>query len=992
MDANGTRYHLLLGQNDWSRCRDSQMKSVSESREVQLNSASEEISLFATVERFKGSRSDPRLTSANRRGAARDQFGNWYWISEDRSSVLVFSSGSRVTSTFWPVQESADDQRADDGSFEPQKVATAAAPMLHGLTITEDNYLVVGATGPDGLIVFDLYSGGSPRQQLWPHSFTPISIAARKDGGVWILDAAGPRIWELDRRFDVVVCADPFAPATDDGSFANDTLPPAEPGLKRTPLLEKYGWPVSASLPVSVLAMPDEGVLVLEPLDKGRFARIHHLVDGRTIGTVEIAPLLPREAAQVIRKDATLDLVAHDFALGHRDENDAPAWLGRLYVAAADGNQSYAFGVAIEKDRLLLRPLAEYYPMRLFRGRALVTADGEPWYDSSDRWVRLLKQHRPRFAERGELCTPLLDSGEPGCVWHRLMLDACIPPSSAVEVYTRAADDWNELAATPWFNNVPDDVSLAGSNLIPRIPRATLKDWQLEPRPYLRNDGSEIPFLPRDEGNGRGTWELLFQRATGRYLQIRLVLSGDRRSTPRIRALRAWYPRFSYLEHYLPAVYRDDSESASFLDRFLANTEGILTTTEDRIAAAQMLFDVSSAPAETLEWLAEWFGIALDPSWEEARRRLLIRHAVDFFAMRGTLRGLRLALRLALDECVDDRIFDSDTKRSTVRIIERFRARKTAPALLGDVSLAVPGPQRVDAAALWNPSVGTADLNRRYRTDLSLPATTDFPISADGAPAGWKDFAQTHLGFIPRAAASERKRWRKFLQQRHGSVGTLNSSHQASWASFSDVNLPIDEPLVAGVASDWKKFLAKTKSADRRLWHAFLTRRYRNVAALNTAWRKNWSRLDAVAFPDRLPSGAAMLADWFQFEGTVLPMRQLAHRFTVMLPVARHQRTNVPAQQRRMSIARTLLDLEKPAHTVFDMRFYWSMFRLGEARLGDDTLIDLGSRSPQLMGPMVLGEGYLAEAFLAASPGYDAPSRIQLGRDRLGRSSRLGGP
>jgi phage tail-like protein len=992
MDANGTRFHLILGRDDWSRCRDSEMTRVSESREVQWNNASEELTLFASVDRFKGSRSDPRLTSADRRGAARDQFGNWYWISEDRLSVLVLSSGSKVTSIFWPVQEPLGGGAAGDGSFQPQEVDDSTKPTLHGLTISEDNYLVIGASGPDGLIVFDLYSGGSPRRQLWPHSFTPISMAPRKDGGVWILDASGPRVWELDRRFDVVISGTPFVPTGEYGGFENDDLPPGEPGLKRAPLLPVYGWPVAASLPVSILAMPDDGVLVLEPLDKGRFARVHYLAGGRTVGTVEIAPLLPRDAALISKKEATLDLVAHDFALGKPDPGDVASWLGRLYVAAADGNQSYAFGVAIDQGQLRVHPLAEYFPMRLFRGRALVVADGDPWYDSSDRWVKLLKQYRPRFAEQGELITPVLDSGEPGCVWHRLMLDACIPPSSTVDVYSRAADDWNELAAQPWFNNVPDDDSLTESDFTARIPRAVLKDWQPEPRPYLRSDGSEIPFLPGKKGEGRGTWELLFQRATGRYLQIKLVLSGDLRSTPRIRALRAWYPRFSYLEHYLPAVYRDDSESASFLDRFLANTEGILTATEDRIAAAQVLFDVSSAPPETLDWLAEWFGIALDPSWEESRRRLLIKHAVDFFALRGTLRGLRLALRLALDECVDDKMFESDTTRSTVRIIERFRARKTSPALLGDVRLAVPGPARVETAARWDPSFGAADLNRRYRAELSLSGSVEFSLAAEGAPAGWKDFAESQLGFVPRAAASERKRWRKFLQQRHGSVGALNSSHQSSWNSFGDVNLPVDEPLVAGAAEDWRKFLAKSKNPDRTLWHAFLTRRYRNVGALNSAWGTTWSRLGLVTFPDRIPSRPAKLSDWFQFEGTVLRMRQLAHRFTVMLPVARHQRTSVPAQQRRMAVARALLDLEKPAHTVFDMRFYWSMFRLGEARLGSDTLIDLGSRSPQLMGPMVLGEGYLAEAFLAASPGHDAPARIRLGRDRLGRSSQLGGP
>src|SRR5205814_8561541 len=112
---------------------------------------------------------------------------------------------------------------------------------------------------------------------------------------------------------------------------------------------------------------------------------------------------------------------------------------------------------------------------------------------------------------------------------------------------------------------------------------------------YLRGDSSELLFQENVGGEGNGTWELLFHAAIGRYLQLKIQLIGNGRSTPRLRAMRIYYPRFSYLEHYLPAVYREDSQSASFLDRFLANLEGLYTTLEDKIAAVQMLFDPRSA-------------------------------------------------------------------------------------------------------------------------------------------------------------------------------------------------------------------------------------------------------------------------------------------------------------------------------------------------------------------------------------------------------------
>src|SRR5439155_13201594 len=182
-------------------------------------------------------------------------------------------------------------------------------------------------------------------------------------------------------------------------------------------------------------------------------------------------------------------------------------------------------------------------------------------------------------------------------------------------------------------------------------------------------------------------------------------------------------------------------------------------------------------------------------------------------------------------------------------------------------------------------------------------------------------------------------------------------------------------------------FLPSATTADLKLWQDFLGRRYQRVDTLNEAYRLSGTRrlaaFTAAQLPDTLPPDGAPLQDWYQFEGVVLAMHRTAHRFTVLLPVPQTEALQPAVYQRRLDLARRIGEIEKPAHTIFDVKFYWALFRVGEVRLGDDTLLDRGSRAPQLLPPMVLGQGYLAESYLAPGHPQDVPDRYILGRDPL---------
>lgn len=669
--------------------------------------------------------------------------------------------------------------------------------------------------------------------------------------------------------------------------------------------------------PLAIESLPDGTVLILDRNNGEAFSLIYRYRFSQVLGQP-----VSTEAAKILASEENRDhfqLRAYDFAFV--PEHDDPDTLcgkipDRLYIVPVEGNQVYAFTLAQHNDQLELQALPIFYPMRMFGGKGLVATSDQVYYDFSTIWIPLIEQRRPRYAVDATLYTPLeqprhaYDGHVPDCVWHRLLLDACIPAETHVQIWSRAANDENDLLTTT---------------------------WQQEPNLYLRSDGSEQPFGEKVSGEGNGTWELLFQAASGRYLQLQIRLTGNGRLTPRLHALRIYYPRFSYLEHYLPAIYGEDSLSASFLDRFLSNIEGFYTALEDKIAAVQVLFDARSAPSDALQWLASWFGIALDLTWDTNRQRLFIAHASDFFRYRGTLRGLQMILQLTFDDTPDESIFVdgsqntalSDGRSSDIRIVEKFRTRGS---ILRAATASGVQTQVVSGTG-WTVTQGGADLLQRYRAFLQqqgVENTEDknFPLLAPTCPDVlplWKHFTQEMLGFIPSATDNDQQPWQDFLKRRYENIELLNRAYQRNFTTFADVQLPI-----------------------------------------------------------MLPSDGPALQDWYAFQAIVLAGRRTAHQFTVLLPVPK-QRTAQTSQddfQHRLELAQRIIELEKPAHTVFEVKFYLSVFRIGEARIGIDTLVDLGGRTPQLMAPMVLGQGYLLESYLSTEQLQDMTTRQVLKHER----------
>jgi len=227
------------------------------------------------------------------------------------------------------------------------------------------------------------------------------------------------------------------------------------------------------------------------------------------------------------------------------------------------------------------------------------------------------------FPLRGSAFTLALDSELYRCQWDRLALYGELPEHTAVRIsaYTSETELPQDIV-----ENLPDDV------------------WSPCP-----------PFVSEAAPHGS---DCMLRLSAGRYLWLKLELSGNGHSTPRIASLDLVFPRVS-LRRYLPGVFGADPVSAEFTDRLLAVFDHEFRAIERTVDTQASLFDPLSAPSDDpdpqrdfLSWLATWIGVTLDRGWPEERRRRYLKQVGRLLPLRGTLQGLKehLRLYLGLDE------------------------------------------------------------------------------------------------------------------------------------------------------------------------------------------------------------------------------------------------------------------------------------------------------------------------------------------------------
>ena len=308
----------------------------------------------------------------------------------------------------------------------------------------------------------------------------------------------------------------------------------------------------------------------------------------------------------------------------------------------------------------------------------------------------------PAFGPRGQLLTAAIDSGIPRCRWHRVRIDAEVPAGTSLALAVSSHEDANPAPQGPPLIADGEWAGFAAG-----LPHAD--DWY------------EAPL---------GALDFVIDQPPGRYLFVRLRLTGDGQSSPVVRRIRLDFPRQTSFDR-LPAVYHDNPVAVSFGERFLALFDAAVEDIDQVIERYPALLDTDGVPPELLPWLGSFLGVAMDGAWGPEQRREILKAVPDLYRKRGTPAGLSRALELVLG--VKPAIAEAALGRPWGAV---GASRLEAVRLFGRSAVRLrAGRSRLDQTPVW--SIGNPDHDplsgASYRFQVMLPMASDEGVRAQAA-------------------------------------------------------------------------------------------------------------------------------------------------------------------------------------------------------------------------------------------------------------------
>lgn len=510
--------------------------------------------------------------------------------------------------------------------------------------------------------------GFAPAMPALPR-FQPRALACDDEGLLYALDTAVPRVWIVDPLQRRLLRAEAVpADARHVAWFGGWLWVACESGQLLRLAARRAPQPAPVRAPAGT-------------------ARLAFAADGR------LFVLLRAHAA-----DAALQLLgrpgqwlAQPQPLGPPPgAPEAPfAWASGLAVAGTEGQPQHLVVARRREEsftRVALAPeegyaLAEPWAARHYDGLGIAAApDGRVVFFTA-RGPRSATAARLHYHGAGRVVGFRLDAGQPQARWGRVLLDACVPPQTAIRVHAIVNDD--EIDGPRLPRSAPANQTLQPipqAEATPLPLRAWLPGADEPGQPLVRrSDGSEQPWLV--EAERFDTFEAVAPAVPGRYLWLVFELQGHSRATPRLRGVRAETPAHDWMRR-LPQLFERHEGMRQFLQRYLAPLAGLHEDLAAQAAQRHALLKPCSTPAAALPWLAHWVGLTLDERWSEAARRRFIQEAPALFRRRGTVWALRRMLEIVTGARVV--LFEEFRLRGLGRVAgEVGTAGGELPAVLG---------------------------------------------------------------------------------------------------------------------------------------------------------------------------------------------------------------------------------------------------------------------------------------------------------------------
>lgn len=684
MDANGLKFWLLADEAHWHLPGEPPaLEYDGQRRSLRLARQRRELDLSEDA-----AEAESRLETVPQ---ARDEHGNRAWWDSEWHRVLARGVGET----------------------EQVIVSFALEAGLTDLALGHDGVLYMAV---DGAVVMHDRRGRWSDAVITEDGFQAWRLSTTPDGGCWVLDRRNQKLARLTGTPLSEWASPPFAAGTVRPCRENADPP-------RLIVMDKAVWPPEES-PVA-LACSLEGELICLSWVTDREAVLRRLTAEHELSPpmTLLGTRWPYSLAWVSAGRAGV------LVCGRTMGETPPKARSEARVYMVDTRASAQF------------PSGDLYPLKrdYSFGPFLHGPDSPPHTPAFSTSHALHRLSFPLYTRQGLAFSTgrhmQLDSAGVDSVWHRLYVEASIPAGCGVRIWLAADNELKDHindTGLQWFEHrFGQSYQQGGPSDVP------VGSWMPQP--------SELPFhlglLPcRGEPGRKGLFTVLIQRSglrvrslRGRYLYVKAELSGPGNATPELFAVRAYAGRFSYVDHYLPGFFAEQTfgpeadeagraTPADFLERYIDNIEGLLTSIEDRVAFSDLVTRPQTAPPEALEWLSDWIGFQFEAGWSEAQRRSFLDNAADLYRWHGTLRGVNLALEIATLGGVS---------RGDIVVLEDYRLRRTFATIIGADLDDEDDPLTLGGMETGNAFVGdTLFLGDEQRREFLALFSEDLEVSA----------------------------------------------------------------------------------------------------------------------------------------------------------------------------------------------------------------------------------------------------------------------